>query len=121
MRVPVILAGLLTAAPACALDIADMPTWSAEAHVVRAGTSYDTVLVFRRTGPGAWSVRVECQVMDVRTRAWRAHKAAGTATAQNGILVGKAGGLGQFVVAGHQMMFDDPRCATGDVTYGSGD
>jgi hypothetical protein len=121
MRVSVVLACLLTAAPAAALDVADMPTWSAEAHVVRDGTSRDTVLVFEKTGPGAWRVRADCQVTDVRTRKWTAHKGSGTARMQQGFVTGQLGGLGRMVVAGDRLAIDDARCASGPVVIGTGD
>ncbi len=121
MRVPVVLLPLTLAAPAAAMDVADMATWSAEAHVVRDGTSRDTVLVFKRVAPGSWKVLAECQITDVATRKWASHKGAGTARAQNGILVGKVGGLGQFVLAAGSIAWDDARCASGPVALGTVD
>jgi hypothetical protein len=111
MRLPVVLASMLTVAPACALDVADMPTWSAEAHVVRHGTSLDTVLVFQRTG----------QVTNVKTKAWKSHKGTGTARMHEGFVTGDLGGFGRVVVAGDRLSVDSPKCASGPVTLGTGD
>jgi hypothetical protein len=121
MRLPVVLASMLTVAPACALDVADMPTWSAEAHVVRHGTSLDTVLVFQRTGQGAWRVRADCQVTNVKTKAWKSHKGTGTARMHEGFVTGDLGGFGRVVVAGDRLSVDSPKCASGPVTLGTGD
>jgi hypothetical protein len=121
MRLPVVLLSLFLAAPAAALDVAAMPTWSAEAHVLRGGTSHDTILVFRRTGPGVWTVRAECQETDVKTRKWKAHKGSGTARMREGFVVGELGGLGRVVVAGDRLSIDSERCASGPVTLGTGD
>ncbi|WP_262030170.1 hypothetical protein [Microvirga sp. Mcv34] len=121
MRVPFIVACLFLAAPASALDVADMPTWSAEAHVVRAGTSRDTVLVFERTGPGVWKVKADCQVTDTTTRKWRSHKAVGEARMRDGFVVGQLEGLGRVVVAADRLSIDDARCASGPVVLGTGD
>lgn len=121
MRLPVVLACLLTAAPAAALDVQDLPTWSAEAHVVRDGTSRDTVLVFEKTAPGTWRVKAECQQTDTRTRKWTTHRGSGTARMREGFVVGEVGGLGRVVVAGDRLSIDDPRCASGPVTLGTGD
>jgi hypothetical protein len=121
VRVPVALAFLLTAAPAAALDVADMPTWSAEAHVVRNGMSHDTVLVFRRAAPGVWKVKADCQTTDVKTRKWVSHKGTGKARMHQGFVIGELGGLGRVVVAGDWLSIDDPRCASGPVVIGTGD
>jgi hypothetical protein len=121
MNVPVILALMLTAAPAAAMDVNDMPTWSAEAHVVKGQTSHDTVLVFTRTGPGAWRVRAECQTTDVRSRKWKSHKAVGEARLHQGFVVGEIGQLGRMVVAADRLSIEDARCASGPVTMGTGD
>jgi hypothetical protein len=121
MRLPVALLSLFLAAPACALDVQDLPTWSAEAHVVKGQTSRDTVLVFTRTGPGAWSVRAECQTTDVRTRKWQAHRGTGTARLHQGFVIGELGGLGRVVVAADRLSIDSPHCASGEVILGTGD
>jgi hypothetical protein len=98
-----------------------MDRWSAEAHIVRDGVSRDTVIHFERTSPGAWTVSIRCQITETRTKTWQSHKGIGRAQAQNGILVGRAGGLGQFVIASGSIMFDDPRCASGPAILGTGD
>jgi hypothetical protein len=121
MRAPVVLACLFLAAPACAMEISDAPTWSAEAHVVKSGTSRDTVLIFERTAPGVWAVKADCQVTDTKTRKWRSHKATGTARVHEGFVVGEIGGLGRVVVAGDRLSIDDDRCASGEVILGTGD
>jgi len=121
MRMSVALLSLCLAAPAAAMDVADMPTWSVEAHVVRAGTSRDTVLVFERTGPGTWKVSADCQVTDVRTRKWKSHKGSGEARMHEGFVVGQLGGLGRVVVAADRLSIDDARCASGPVVLGTGD
>jgi len=121
MRAPVVLLSTFMAAPAYALDVADLPTWSAEAHVVRGGMSRDTVLVFTRTAPGTWRVRAECQLTNVKTRKWTAHRGTGTARMHQGFVVGELGGLGRMVVAADRLSIDDARCASGPVTLGTGD
>jgi hypothetical protein len=121
MRLAVVLTLLSLAAPACALDVADMPTWSAEAHVVKGGASHDTLLVFTRTAPGSWRVRAECQVTNVKTKAWKVHKAAGEARLHEGFVVGQLGPLGRVVVAGDRLSIDSPHCASGEVILGTGD
>ncbi|WP_445500642.1 hypothetical protein [Microvirga sp. G4-2] len=121
MRLPVALACLLAAAPAAASDVMQGETWTAEAHVVKDGVSRDTILYFRRAGPGYWDVSVECQVTDVRTRKWTSHKGGGVARMQAGFVHGTARGLGEFVVARDMLSMADPRCASGPVTFSTGD
>lgn len=121
MRLPVALACLLTAAPAAASDVVKDNTWTAEAHVVKDGVSRDTMLTFRRAGPGLWDVRVECQETDVRTRKWVAHKGGGTARMEAGFIRGRIRDLGEFVVAADLLSMADPRCASGPVLLGTGD
>ena len=89
MRAPLVLACLFLAAPADAMEFSDTPTWSAEAHVLKGPTSYDTVLVFQRTAPGVWNVRAECQTTDVKTKSWKSYKATGTARMHEGFVVGQ--------------------------------
>jgi hypothetical protein len=121
MRGAFALLPLFLAAPACVRDAADMPVWSAEAHVVRDGTSRDTVLVFERAGPGTWKASAECQTMDLKTRKWVSHKGAGTARMHEGFIIGQLGGLGRVVVAGDRLSIEDRRCASGEVILGTGD
>lgn len=121
MRVPFIVACLLTAAPAAAMDVADMRRWSAEAHVLRGQSSHDTVLVFRKTGQGIWNVSAECQVTDTRSKKWVSHKASGEAQLHQGFIVGRIGPFGRLVVAADRISIDDNRCASGEVTIGTGD
>jgi hypothetical protein len=121
MKVPVILTLMFTAAPAAAMDVQEMQTWSAEAHVLRGETSHDTVLVFRKMGAGVWRVQADCQTTDVRTRKWRSHKAKGEARMHEGFVVGRIGGLGRVVVAADRLSIDDARCASGPVVLGTGD
>jgi len=121
MRAPVALACLLAAAPAAANDVTQGATWTAEAHVVKDGTSRDTVLTFTRAGPGFWDVRVDCQVTDVRTRQWTSHKGGGVARMEAGFVRGTARGLGEFVLAADLLSMADPRCASGPVLLGTGD
>lgn len=121
MRLPVVLLSAFLAAPAAAMDVQDMERWSAEAHVVRGGTSYDTVVVFQRAAPGVWSVRAECQQTDVKTRRWTSHKGSGTARMHMGFVTGELGGLGRIVIAADRLSIDDARCASGLVILGTGD
>jgi hypothetical protein len=121
MRWSVIIGCISLAAPACALEIGDSPRWSAEAHVVRNGTSHDTVLVFQRTGPGVWRVSADCQMTNTMTRAWKSHRAVGEARMHQGFVVGRIGQLGRVVVAADRLSIDDERCASGSVTLGTGD
>jgi hypothetical protein len=121
MRGTFALLPLFLATPACALDITHMPTWSAEAHVLKGGTSFDTVLVFERAQPGVWSVRAECQVTDTTTRKWTSHRGSGTVRMHEGSVVGTLGGFGRVVVAADRLSIDDARCASGPIVLGTGD
>jgi hypothetical protein len=121
MRISVALLFLSLSVPAAALDVNSMATWSAEAHVIKSGRSYDTVLVFERTGPGLWKVQADCQITDVRTRKWTSHKGSGTARLHEGSVVGQLGGLGRVVVVVDRLSIDDERCASGPVMLGTGD
>ncbi|MFC4172731.1 hypothetical protein ACFOYU_11760 [Microvirga sp. GCM10011540] len=110
-----------TAGPALAQPDLDAPMWSAETRQVRGHVSHDTVALFERTGPGAWNVQFDCQVTDTRSKRWTSHKSVGQGRLHQGFIVGVAGPLGRFILAGDRLSVDSDRCASDVVTFGTGD
>ncbi|MEH3065307.1 MAG: hypothetical protein PGN33_22020 [Methylobacterium radiotolerans] len=122
MRTLIFLAALAVAGPAAAGPM-DGARWSADTVERKGVDEMTTNLMFRRTGPGEWSVSARCETRDTRTGRWRARTGQGAAVRSMGLILIDAGKVGRMVLSERsaELFGNAPGCAQGTVDLGTGD
>ncbi|CAN5252064.1 hypothetical protein BH10PSE8_BH10PSE8_04450 [soil metagenome] len=117
--------GLLLASPALAELSADSYTWSADVHVKQGGIERMTLIDARQKGD-AWTVQMECIVVDKAFRQPHVQRFTGMARWEAGLMLGTLSNDMNFTIANRAdgdlaVMTSGDFCASGRGLIGSGD